>query len=109
MGMTRSFCLESSMATRTWTDDSRLKGKALSSTRFLGRYRKYLPSFLLNILPLASATILGYLSGFAMRKRRVRRSLFRAYPKTVRLLRVEMIINGGIESDNWRGHLYLGH
>jgi len=39
------------MTTRTGRDDCTLNGKALSSTMLLGRYRKCLPSFLLDILP----------------------------------------------------------
>jgi len=46
--------------TLTWIDVLVLKGKALSSARCFGRYMKYFPSFLLQILPFPSATILGH-------------------------------------------------
>jgi len=57
-------------------DVSVLKGKALSSARCLERYMKYFPSFLLQILPLPSATILGHspsvlLHSFVVYKERV--------------------------------------
>ena len=58
------------MTTLTGTDDSNSKGKALSSTRCFGRYRKYFPSVLLAILPVACATNLqspdGYVQSFCM-------------------------------------------
>ena len=40
----------------TFTDDFIEKGKAVSSTRLLGRYTKYRPSFLVKILPLLVLT-----------------------------------------------------
>jgi hypothetical protein len=40
----------------TFTDDFIGKGKAVSSTRLLGRYTKYRPSFLVKILPLLVLT-----------------------------------------------------
>ena len=41
----------------TGTDDSILKGKPVSSTTSLGRYMKYFPSDLLDMLPSPSLTI----------------------------------------------------
>jgi len=56
----RSFFPTLSMTTITGTDDFISKGKALSSTRLFGRYTKYFPSFLLDILPWACATTNGH-------------------------------------------------
>ncbi len=40
----------------TFTDDFIGKGKAVSSTKLLGRYTKYRPSFLVKMLPLLELT-----------------------------------------------------
>ena len=40
----------------TFTDDFIGKGKEVSSTKLLGRYTKYRPSFLVKILPLLELT-----------------------------------------------------
>ena len=66
-GMIRSFSPSRSMSTRTGTDDPSLKGKALSSTRCFGRYRKYFPSVLLAILPVACATNLHHSTSMCSR------------------------------------------
>ena len=60
IGLMRSFFPLGSMMTLTWMDVFILNGKAVSSARCFGRYMKYFPSFLLQILPFPSATILGH-------------------------------------------------
>ena len=55
-GIIRSLPPFRSITTVTRTEDSSLKGNPLSSTTLFGRYRKYFPSFRMEILPLPCRT-----------------------------------------------------
>ena len=46
--------------TFTFTDEDSSNGNDVSSTRSLGRYTKYFPSFLLNMLPMPWLAILNH-------------------------------------------------